>query len=50
MGALTPAREEAAQTRYVNLESVGEEPFHYGAQIGSIKRHSNSLAHRNALL
>ena len=34
MGALTPAREEAAQTRYMNLESVGETPFHYGAQVG----------------
>lgn len=33
MGALTPAREEAAQTRYMNLESVGETPFHYGAQV-----------------
>jgi len=31
MGALTPAREEAAHTRYMNLESVGEVPFHYGA-------------------
>ena len=37
MGALTPAREEAAQTRYTNLESVGEVPFHYGAQIDFIK-------------
>ena len=34
MGALTPAREEAAQTRYMNLESVGETPFHYGARVG----------------
>ena len=37
MGALTPAREEAAQTRYTNLESVGETPFHYGAQVNSMK-------------
>lgn len=34
MGALTAAREEAAQTRYMNLESVAETPFHYGAQVG----------------
>ena len=49
MGALTAAREDAAQTRYVNLESVGETPFHYGAQVG-FKGRPNSLAHRNTLL
>ncbi|CCA74831.1 related to WD repeat and FYVE domain-containing protein 3 [Serendipita indica DSM 11827] len=35
MGALTPAREEAAQTRYTNLESVNEPPFHYGTHFSS---------------
>ena len=50
MGALTPVREEAARTRYTNLESVGETPFHYGAQVGFIKRRPNSLAHRDTLL
>ncbi|CCM01782.1 uncharacterized protein FIBRA_03849 [Fibroporia radiculosa] len=35
MGALTPAREEAARTRYINLESVGENPFHYGTHFSS---------------
>ncbi|KAH9925795.1 beach-domain-containing protein [Fomitopsis serialis] len=35
MGALTPAREEAAQSRYVNLESVDEKPFHYGTHFSS---------------
>ena len=35
MGALTPARCEAAATRYVNLESVGEQPFHYGTHFSS---------------
>ncbi|GLB40924.1 putative WD40 repeats [Lyophyllum shimeji] len=35
MGALTPARQEAAETRYVNLQSVGEEPFHYGTHFSS---------------
>ncbi|EGO20076.1 hypothetical protein SERLADRAFT_374121 [Serpula lacrymans var. lacrymans S7.9] len=35
MGALTDGRREAAQTRYMNLESVGEEPFHYGTHFSS---------------
>jgi hypothetical protein len=35
MGALTPARCEAAQMRYSNLESVGEKPFHYGTHFSS---------------
>lgn len=35
MGALTPARCEAAATRYDNLESVGEKPFHYGTHFSS---------------
>ncbi|KAF4609487.1 hypothetical protein D9613_012349 [Agrocybe pediades] len=35
MGALTPARRQAAETRYTNLESVGEEPFHYGTHFSS---------------
>ncbi|OCH84794.1 beach-domain-containing protein [Obba rivulosa] len=35
MGALTPARREAAHSRYVNLESVGEKPFHYGTHFSS---------------
>jgi hypothetical protein len=35
MGALTPARCEAAQSRYENLESVGEKPFHYGTHFSS---------------
>lgn len=35
MGALTPARREAAETRYQNLQSVGEDPFHYGTHFSS---------------
>jgi hypothetical protein len=35
MGALTPARKAAAETRYVNLQSVDEEPFHYGTHFSS---------------
>ncbi|KAJ3536167.1 hypothetical protein NM688_g6872 [Phlebia brevispora] len=35
MGALTPARREAAEARYTNLQSVGEEPFHYGTHFSS---------------
>ena len=35
MGALTPARREAAESRYSNLESVGEVPFHYGTHFSS---------------
>ena len=33
MGALTPARRQAAEARYANLEGVGEEPFHYGTHF-----------------
>ncbi|KAL4258196.1 Beach-domain-containing protein [Pleurotus pulmonarius] len=35
MGALTPARCEAAAARYSNLESVDEKPFHYGTHFSS---------------
>ena len=35
MGALTPARREAAQSRYENLQSVEEKPFHYGTHFSS---------------
>jgi hypothetical protein len=35
MGALTTARREAAETRYSNLQSVGEVPFHYGTHFSS---------------
>ncbi|KAF9479125.1 beach-domain-containing protein [Pholiota conissans] len=35
MGALTLARRQAAETRYSNLASVGEEPFHYGTHFSS---------------
>ncbi|TFK23845.1 beach-domain-containing protein [Coprinopsis marcescibilis] len=35
MGALSPERRQAAETRYANLESVGEEPFHYGTHFSS---------------
>ncbi|PIL27451.1 hypothetical protein GSI_10600 [Ganoderma sinense ZZ0214-1] len=35
MGALTEARREAAQSRYENLKSVEEKPFHYGTHFSS---------------
>ncbi|KIK63270.1 hypothetical protein GYMLUDRAFT_196894 [Collybiopsis luxurians FD-317 M1] len=35
MGAQTEARKEAAETRYSNLQSVGEKPFHYGTHFSS---------------
>ncbi|KAI0360774.1 beach-domain-containing protein [Trametes cingulata] len=35
MGALTPARQEAARSRYESLMSVGEKPFHYGTHFSS---------------
>ncbi|KAF6760566.1 hypothetical protein DFP72DRAFT_988225 [Ephemerocybe angulata] len=35
MGALTAIRREAAETRYTNLKSVDEEPFHYGTHFSS---------------
>ncbi|KAI6157101.1 hypothetical protein BKA82DRAFT_965252 [Pisolithus tinctorius] len=35
MGALTDARREIAESRYDNLESVGEKPFHYGTHFSS---------------
>ncbi|KAJ7615896.1 beach-domain-containing protein [Roridomyces roridus] len=35
MGALTDARRDAAHMRYTNLESVGEDPFHYGTHFSS---------------
>lgn len=35
MGALTAERCEAAETRYTNLSSVDEEPFHYGTHFSS---------------
>ncbi|KAG2135261.1 hypothetical protein DEU56DRAFT_888131 [Suillus clintonianus] len=35
MGALTAERREAAITRYSNLSSVDEKPFHYGTHFSS---------------
>src|ERR1700761_8945033 len=35
MGAMTQARREAAESRYANLTSVGEPPFHYGTHFSS---------------
>ncbi|KAI6008605.1 hypothetical protein EDC04DRAFT_2871453 [Pisolithus marmoratus] len=35
MGALTEARREIAESRYHNLEGVGEKPFHYGTHFSS---------------
>ena len=35
MGALTNERREAAESRYSNLVSVDEEPFHYGTHFSS---------------
>ncbi|KAI5994829.1 hypothetical protein EDD15DRAFT_2518441, partial [Pisolithus albus] len=35
MGALTEARREVAESRYHNLESIGEKPFHYGTHFSS---------------
>lgn len=35
MGALTPGRIEAAETRYQNLASIEEKPFHYGTHFSS---------------
>lgn len=35
MGAMTEVRREAAETRYRSLESVGEQPFHYGTHFSS---------------
>ncbi|EAU86631.2 hypothetical protein CC1G_07289 [Coprinopsis cinerea okayama7 len=35
MGALSPERRQAAETRYSNLQSVEEEPFHYGTHFSS---------------
>lgn len=35
MGALTEARREAAHSRYENLMSVEEKPFHYGTHFSS---------------
>ena len=35
MGAMTQARREAAESRYANLASVGERPFHYGTHFSS---------------
>nr|VWO93939.1 G protein beta subunit Gib2 [Ganoderma boninense] len=35
MGALTEARREAARSRYENLMSVEEKPFHYGTHFSS---------------
>ncbi|KAF8621252.1 hypothetical protein AX15_007913 [Amanita polypyramis BW_CC] len=35
MGTLTPERREAAAMRYTNLQSVNEEPFHYGTHFSS---------------
>ncbi|KZT37329.1 beach-domain-containing protein [Sistotremastrum suecicum HHB10207 ss-3] len=35
MGALTEARREAAMSRYSDLQSVNEQPFHYGTHFSS---------------
>ncbi|KAG8221472.1 hypothetical protein J3R82DRAFT_1685 [Butyriboletus roseoflavus] len=35
MGALTPERCKVARSRYENLESVEEKPFHYGTHFSS---------------
>ncbi|KAG1791176.1 BEACH domain-containing protein [Suillus plorans] len=35
MGVLMAERREAAETRYTNLSSVDEEPFHYGTHFSS---------------
>ena len=35
MGALTDARREAAEGRYLALQSVDEKPFHYGTHFSS---------------
>ncbi|KAF8696543.1 Beach protein, partial [Rhizoctonia solani] len=35
MGALSPARMEAARTRYSSLESIGEQAFNYGTHFSS---------------
>lgn len=35
MGALTQARREAAEGRYLALQSVDEKPFHYGTHFSS---------------
>ncbi|KAF8154493.1 hypothetical protein B0H34DRAFT_660452 [Crassisporium funariophilum] len=35
MGALTAPRRLAAETRFANLQSVGEDPFHYGTHFSS---------------
>ncbi|KAH9919489.1 beach-domain-containing protein [Epithele typhae] len=35
MGALTEGRQEAARSRYENLMSVEEKPFHYGTHFSS---------------
>ncbi|CAE6467269.1 unnamed protein product [Rhizoctonia solani] len=35
MGALSPARMEAASTRYSSLESIGEQAFNYGTHFSS---------------
>ena len=35
MGALTPARREAAEARYSALQSIDEKPFHYGTHFSS---------------
>ena len=35
MGALNEARREEAESRYTNLLSVDEQPFHYGTHFSS---------------
>lgn len=42
MGALTPARREAAETRYNALTEIGEPPFHYGKSKSHVLRSSHS--------
>ena len=35
MGAMSEARREAAQQRFLNLQSIGEIPFHHGTHFSS---------------
>lgn len=35
MGALSAARQEAADARYTSLQAMNEKPFHYGTHFSS---------------
>lgn len=50
MGALTPERCQIARSRYENLESVGEKPFHYGTHFSSYGLFSNKILADNTCL